>query len=308
MAQNISTVSTVGRVGVAPLAGGSRGTSRRVGVALIYIVLVLGALTVLLPFYSQIATSLKDTNQIAVGSSLSFPNPIRWRNYIDAFTTPGTSFGYYFLNTILVELGVLGGTLLTTTMTAYAFARLNAPFKNQLFFLVLALIAIPGVILLVPQYFIYNKLGLVNTLWPLIIPAFLGGSPAFIFLLRQFFLSIPSEMGEAAVMDGANTITTLFRIYVPLAKPALATVAIFVFIGQWHDFFGPLIYLSGEHNLTLALGINQFVANQSGGGSQSTPWDLLQAASMAIVLPPLLVFIFFQRFFIEGITLGGVKG
>ena len=305
MAQTVSGVSVTKRVGS---RGNTRALRPALGVALTYVILAIGAITVLVPFYSQIATSLKDAGQIAAGGGLSFPNPAHWHNYIDAFTTPGTSFNYYFLNTILIEIGQLGGTLLTTTMTAYAFARLQAPFKNALFFLVLALIAVPGVIMLVPRYFIYTKLHLTDTLWPLIIPAWLGGEPAFIFLLRQFFLGIPGELGEAAVMDGAGTLTTLFRIYVPLAKPALAAVAIFVFIGQWHDFLAPLIYLSSEHHFTLTLGINQFVANQQNGGGQSTTWNLLQAASMAIVLPPLLVFLFFQRFFIEGITLGGIKG
>jgi len=304
VAQTISDVS-IRRQG---RSDDQRAQRHRVGIALTYLVLLGGAITVLVPFYSQLATSFKDTSQIVQGGSLSFPNPLRWHNYIDAFTQQGTSFGYYFLNTILIEIGQLTGTLLTATMAAYAFARLRAPFKDQLFFLVLALIAVPGVILLIPQYFIYTKLNLTDTLWPLIIPAFLGGPPTFIFLLRQFFQGIPGELGEAAFVDGAGTMTTLFRVYVPLAKPALATVAIFVFIGQWHDFLGPLIYLSNEHHLTLALGINNFVAHTNSGGIQSTPWNLLQASSMAIVLPPLLVFLFFQRFFIEGITLGGVKG
>jgi multiple sugar transport system permease protein len=305
MAQTVSGVSVTKRVGS---KGNTRALRHTLGVVLTYLVLTVGAITVLVPFYSQIATSLKDAGQIAAGGGLSFPNPAHWHNYIDAFTTPGTSFNYYFLNTILIEIGQLSGTLLTTTMAAYAFARLQAPFKDQLFFLVLALIAVPGVIMLIPQYFIYTKLHLTDTLWPLIIPAWLGGAPSFIFLLRQFFLGVPGELGEAAVVDGAGTMTTLFRIYVPLAKPALAAVAIFVFIGQWHDFLAPLIYLSNEHHFTLTLGINQFVANQQSGGGQSTTWNLLQASSMAIVLPPLLVFLFFQRFFIEGITLGGVKG
>ncbi len=305
MAQTVSGVTIGKKVGS---KGHTHVLRHGVSAALVYLILVLGAITVLVPFYSQIATSLKDAGQIATGGGLSFPNPAHWRNYIDAFTTPGTSFNYYFLNTILIEIGQLSGTLLTTTMAAYAFARIRAPFKDALFVLVLALIAVPGVIMLVPLYFIYTKLHLTDTLWPLIIPAWLGGSPAYIFLLRQFFLGIPGELGEAAVMDGAGTMTTLFRIYVPLAKPALAAVAIFVFIGQWHDFLAPLIYLSSEHHFTLTLGINQFVANQQSGGGQSTTWNLLQAASMAIVLPPLLVFLFFQRFFIEGITLGGIKG
>ncbi len=307
MAQSISPVAAGGRV-ASDRGTGARARRRLIGTVLTYLILTVGAISVLIPFYSQITTSLKDGNQIAAGGALAFPNPAHWHNFIDAFTQPSAQFGYYFLNTILIEIGQLTGTLLTATMAAYAFARLRAPFKDQLFFLVLALIAVPGVILLVPQYFIYSKLNLTDTLWPLIIPAFLGGAPTYIFLLRQFFQGVPAELGEAAFVDGAGTMTTLFRVYAPLAKPALAAVAIFVFIGQWHDFFGPLIYLSSESHFTLALGINKFVANTSAGGGQSTTWNLLQASSMAIVLPPLLVFLFFQRFFIEGITLGGVKG
>src|SRR5262249_32962503 len=134
---------------------------------------------------------------------------------------------------------------------------------------------------------------------------FLGGGAFNIFLLRQFFLGIPSDLAEAATIDGAGTLGVLYRIYVPLAKPALATIAIMTFIGVWHDFFGPLIYLNTEHHFTLALGSNEFIQQEKG---QATHWNYVMVASTAIILPPLLLFLFFQRFFVEGITLGGVKG
>ena len=165
---------------------------------------------------------------------------------------------------------------------------------------------LPGIITLVPQYFIYNKLGMVDTFWPLIIPAWFGGGAFNIFLIRQFFLGIPGELGEAAEIDGAGTFTTVFRIYAPLAKPALAAVTIITFIGVWHDFFGPLIYLNSESHFTLALGVNEFIQNAKTG--LLTHWGLVMASSTAIIVPPLLLFLFFQRFFIEGVILGGVKG
>jgi len=160
---------------------------------------------------------------------------------------------------------------------------------------------LPYVVTLVPTYVVWARIGLVNTFWPLILPAFFG-NPYFTFLLRQFFLGIPVEMEEAARIDGANTWQMIWRIFVPLSTAVLATMVIFTFIDKWHDFLGPLIYLNDSGLFTLALGINFFK------GQYSTDWNYLMAASTALIIPPLLIFFFAQRFFIEGIQLGGVKG
>ena len=166
-------------------------------------------------------------------------------------------------------------------------------------------LAVGSIGILVPSYFIFVRLHWVDTLLPLIVPSWLGGGAFNIFLLRQFFLSIPNELGEAATIDGASILGVMFRIYVPLAKPAVAAIAIMTFIGTWHDFFGPLIYLNTEHHFTLALGINEYIQQVKG---QTTHWNLVMAASMSIIVPPLILFVAFQRFFIEGIMLGGLKG
>ncbi len=274
------------------------------GDLIVFIVLCIGSVVVLVPFFWQVSTSLKSDAQVNLIPPQWIPTPIHPDNYVTAFSE--LPFNYFFRNTILIEFGVLAGTLISSTMVAYAFARLNAPFKNVLFFIVLSTMMLPGVITLVPSYFIFVKLHWVDTLLPLIVPAWLGGGAFNIFLLRQFFLNIPAELGDAAAIDGAGTLRTIFQIYVPLAKPAIAAVAIMTFIGVWHDFMGPLIYLNSEHNFTLALGINEFIQeNQTGA---MTHWPLVMAASTAIILPPLLVFLFFQRYFVEGVLLGGTKG
>jgi ABC-type glycerol-3-phosphate transport system permease component len=276
-----------------------------VGKALIYIVLSVGAIGVLVPFLWQVSTSLKSDAQINSVPPAWIPNPIRWANYSDAYSY--LPFGIFFRNTVIVEIGVISGMLLSSTMAAYAFARLNAPFKDQMFLLVLSTMMLPGIITLIPSYVIFKDLGMVDTLWPLILPAWFSAGYAFgIFLIRQFFLGIPGELGEAATIDGSGTLGILFRIYAPLAKPAMAAITIMTFISAWHDFFTPLIFLNSEHNFTLALGINEFIQNTKTG--VQTHWGLVMAASMSIVVPPLILFLAFQRFFVSGITLGGVKG
>jgi multiple sugar transport system permease protein len=276
----------------------------RLSTAAVYLVLAIGAIAILVPFLFQISTSLKDDAQVNIIPTQWIPNPVHWDNYVSAFTA--LPFNVFFMNTVLVEAGVLSGALLSGIMAAYAFARLDAPFKNTLFLVMLSTLMLPNIITLVPSYFIFVKLHWVDTLLPLIVPAwFSAGYATNIFLLRQFFLGIPNDLGEAALMDGAGTLMTMFRIYVPLAKPAIATITIMMFIAAWHDFFNPLIYLNTERHFTLALGINEFISQVRG---QQTHWNLVQAASMSIILPPVLLFLFFQRFFIEGITLGGVKG
>lgn len=280
---------------------GSRGL---LGDIVVYVILAVGAIILLVPFFWQVSTSLKSELQVNAIPPMWIPQPMHPNNYVSAFTQ--LPFNYFFRNTILIEIGVLVGTLISSTMVAYAFARLNAPGKNILFIIVLSTMMLPGIITLVPSYFIFVKLHWVDTLLPLIVPAWFGGGAFNIFLLRQFFLSVPGDLGDAAAIDGAGIIKTIFLIYVPLAKPALAAVAIMTFIGVWHDFLGPLIYLNSEHNFTLALGINEFIQNNKTGAV--TEWPLVMAASTAIIVPPLAVFLAFQRFFIEGILLGSTKG
>ncbi len=286
-------------------AGAKRARAARHNIALglRYAILIVGAIVLMIPFAWQLSTSLKDDQQINAVPGSFLPNPAHLDSYVQAYTI--LPFNIFFKNTVLIEIGVMSGVLITSTMVAYAFARLQAPFKDTLFIIVLSTMMLPFIITLVPTYFIWVHLHLADTLWPLIIPSWFGGGAFNIFLLRQFFLTIPGELGEAATIDGAGILTVMVRIFVPLAQPAIAAIAILTFIGTWHDFLGPLIYLNSEHNFTLALGINEFISQQRGAVNH---WGWVMAASMSIIVPPLVLFIVFQRFFVEGITLGGIKG
>ena len=183
---------------------------------------------------------------------------------------------------------------------AYGFARLRAPGKGVLFILLLATMMLPYPVVMIPQYIIFSELDLVNTFWPLILPAFLG-SAFYIFLLRQFFLQIPPDLEDAARIDGANILQIIWFVILPLARPAMATVAIFTFQFAWNDFLAPLIYLQDQSKYTLMLGLSFFRS------SFQVNWAYLMAASLVIALPVILLFFFAQREFVEGITVGGIK-
>ena len=193
------------------------------------------------------------------------------------------------------------GHLLSCTVIAYAFARLRAPGRDFLFVVMLATMMLPYPVTMVPLYVLFNRLGWINTFLPLVVPAYLG-SPFYIFLMRQFFLTIPRDFEDAARIDGANTLQIIWRIMLPMAMPALATVAIFTFQATWNDFLAPLIYLQRPELYTVTLGLQFFRS------TYTTNWAYLMAASLVTTLPVIVVFFVAQRYFIEGITLTGVKG
>ncbi len=225
---------------------------------------------------------------------------MEWENYWVAITA--LPFHLYLKNTMIIIVSRLIGTTLTASMAAYAFARLRFPGRNTIFILVLGTMMLPEMVTLVPRYLLFNELGWIDTLYPLILPHLLGGTAFFIFLLRQFFLSIPLELEDAAKIDGASYLRIYWQIILPLAKPALATVALFIFVWGWNEFTEPLIYLQSEVNKTMALGVYSF------RGLYNTEWNLMMAASTVMVLPVLIVFFFTQRFFIEGISITGLHG
>ena len=210
-------------------------------------------------------------------------------------------FARYSLNTLFIAIMVIAGHVLSCTVVAYAFARLRAPGKNFLFLVLLATMMLPYPVTMVPIYIGFTTLDWVNTFLPLIVPAFFG-SPFYIFLMRQFFLTLPAELEDAARVDGANTLQIIWHIILPISKPALATVAIFTFQASWNDFLGPLIYLHDQTKYTVSLGLNFFRS------SYDVRWGYLMAASLVTMLPVILVFFLAQRSFIEGITLTGMKG
>lgn len=261
--------------------------------------LICTATLFLIPLLWMISSSLKPDYAIFAVPPQLFPNPPRWENYPEALTF--VPFGRYTLNTLVISAVTIVGHLLSCTVIAYAFARLRAPGREFLFLVVLATMMLPYPVTMVPLYVLFQRLGWINTILPLTAPAFFG-SPLYIFLLRQFFLTLPVDLEDAARIDGAGTVRIIRHIILPLSLPALATVAIFTFQGAWNDFLPQLIYLQNPQNFTITLGLQFFRT------SYTTSWAYLMAASLATMLPVVMVFLLAQRMFIEGITLTGMKG
>lgn len=229
---------------------------------------------------------------------------LRWENYTDAlnFVPKGTHKGLLYLwNTLYVTILSVLGTLISSSMVAYSFARLKWPGKELFFGLLLATMMLPGAVTMMPVFLIFRSLGWVDTLRPLWVPAFFGGAFS-VFLLRQFFMTIPKELEEAARIDGAGYWTTFWRIMIQQVKPALAAVAIMTFMASWNNFMGPLIYLNSPEKMTLAYALQLFQ------GEHSAEFGMVMAASTMVMIPVLLLFFFTQRYFIEGVTLTGIKG
>ncbi|MGA9349365.1 MAG: carbohydrate ABC transporter permease [Anaerolineae bacterium] len=310
MATQSETVS-VTRAPGARLPIGRLVNGERLWRALTWTLLLVGACVMLLPFLWLVTSSLKTELEVFQYPPKWIPTPPQFQNYIDAWTTkplrqPG--FGVYLKNTffivILNEIAILG----STSLCAYALARIDFPGKNFWFAVVLSTMMLPGVVLMIPTFVLYSRMGWVNTFLPLTVPHFFaasGGGAFFIFLLRQFFLTLPPELADAARVDGCSELGIYRRIMLPLAKPALATVAVFTFIWSWNDYMGPLLYLSKDPNKwTVALGLAMFRT----GMWQRTRWDLLMAASTMMLMPIVVIFFLAQRYFIQGIVVTGLKG
>lgn len=257
------------------------------------------AILFLIPLLWMVSSSLKPTYQIFETPPRWIPNPPRWENFSEALTT--LPFALYIRNTAVITVLTIVGHLLSCTLIAYAFARLRAPGRDALFVVMLATMMLPYPVTMTPLYVIFNRLGWINTILPLTAPAFFG-SAFYIFLMRQFFMTIPRDFEDAARIDGANTLQIIGRIMAPMAMPALATVTIFTFQATWNDFLAPLIYLQRPELYTVTLGLQFFRS------TYTTNWAYLMAASLVTTLPVIVVFFAAQRYFIEGITLSGVKG
>jgi multiple sugar transport system permease protein len=266
---------------------------------LTYTLLIGLSIVFIFPFLWLIGTSLKPENE-----ALSFPPtliPKVWdfANYKDVFTI--VNFGRYYLNSIIVAGLTVFGTVVSSTIVAYGFARINAKGRNVWFILLLATMMLPPQVTMIPVYMIFAKLGWTNTFLPLIVPHFFG-SAYFIFLLRQFFKTIPKELEESAYLDGCSAFGIFWRIVLPLSVPAVITVALLSFMWTWNDFLGPLIYLNDDSMFTLALGILQFK------GALLIEWGPMMAASLLIILPLIILFFLGQKYFVEGIASTGSKG
>ncbi|MDI9259764.1 carbohydrate ABC transporter permease [Alicyclobacillus sendaiensis] len=224
---------------------------------------------------------------------------MEWSNYAQALTSQ--PFGRYALNSLFIALVNVVGNLVSNSFVAYGFARFRFPGRRVLFMLLLATMMVPSQVLLVPQFILFHDLGWINTFLPLTVPSFFG-SAFYVFLLRQFFMTIPVELEEAARIDGAGPLRIFFSVVLPLIRPALTAVAIFSFQGAWNDFLTPLIYLSDPSKFTLQLGLAQFQ------GSFHTDWNLIMAASVVVMLPMAIIFFVAQKYFVQGITMTGTKG
>ncbi|MCD6519600.1 MAG: carbohydrate ABC transporter permease [Anaerolineae bacterium] len=256
-----------------------------------------------IPFYWMIISSLKTKDEVFAWPIVWFPKVLHWENYPEAWKT--YPFTRFYLNTIGLTALRLQGVLLSCTSVAYAFARLRTPLKGVLFTFLLSTMMLPRQVTLIPMFVIWYRLGALNTYWPLVLPYFFG-SAYHIFLLRQFFLTIPPQLGEAAKIDGCSEWGILWRIYLPLSKPALAVVSIFTFQWSWGDFFSPLIYLTDLEKMPVSFGIFLFKNEAQYGGI--TYWHHIMAMSVVMVLPPIILFFTAQKYFIQGIVMTGIKG
>lgn len=254
----------------------------------------------IVPFFWMVTTSVKTDAQLFEFPIEWVPNPVTLDHYRYGLTF--VPFGRYILNTLFVAGVSVAGTVLSCSMVAYSLARISWPGRNVLFIILLATLMIPFPVTMVPLFIMFSNMGWVNTFLPLTVPAFFGNA-FFIFLLRQFFMTIPRDLSDAARVDGANELRIFLGVILPLSKPALATVALFTFINAWSDFLGPLIYLGGaSEKFTVSLGLSIFQ------GEYSTEFGALMAASTVMLLPIVVLFFLTQRTFIQGITLTGIKG
>jgi multiple sugar transport system permease protein len=277
---------------------------------LTYALLVLFSIFFLVPLLWAVLASLKSPAELQQYPHPLLPRDWRWSNWLDVWTV--IPLGRFFINTITITVLALAGQLLSCSLVAYGFARFRFPFRRLLFSVVIAVLILPGISSLIPQYVIYTRLGWLDTFLPLIVPWWLAagsGSAFSIFLLRQFYANIPRELEEAAVLDGASHLRVWWSIILPLSRPALGAVAVLGFIWHWTEFLGPLIYLQSQDKFTLTLGLRflQTGAADTTVVSQSTD-QYLMVATLLACLPPLLLFLFAQRHFIQGINLSGGKG
>lgn len=273
---------------------------QRIRKSFIYLLLIGFSVLFVFPFIWMVGTSLTSSGMVLDRARPIIPLHPVWGNYIEALTV--LPFGIFLKNTLLISVMCVIGQTLSASLVAFAFARLKFPGRDALFVLVLSTMMLPPQVTMIPTFIMFTIPGWIDSLKPLIIPAFFGGGAFFIFLLRQFFLTIPAELEDAARIDGCSSFGIYRHVIMPLSKPALTAVALFSFIGHWNDFLGPLIYTQSMDKKTLALGLNAFK------GLHGTEYNLMMAASVAVLIPIIVIFFFSQKYFVEGVVTSGVKG
>ncbi|MEZ4660361.1 MAG: carbohydrate ABC transporter permease [Caldilineaceae bacterium] len=270
----------------------------------VYACATIAAILFALPFLWTVGSSLKSVTEIFAFPPTLWPHEPRWANYADVFRI--APFGQFIYNTAFITAFAMLGQILSASAVAFGFSRFRFPGREALFFVVLSTMMLPWQVTIVPTFLLFRYLNWINTYFPLIIPSFFGGGAFYIFLLRQFFLTIPKDLDEAAKIDGASSVRIFWNILLPLAKPALATVAIFSFIEHWNEFIGPLIFLNSPEKFTVSIGLRHFTATPF--ESDEPREAILMAASLIVALPPLALFFIAQKYFVQGIVTTGLKG
>ncbi|MED4957953.1 carbohydrate ABC transporter permease [Paenibacillus sp. FSL R5-0527] len=267
--------------------------------------MILFSLVMIYPVLWWIGASLKTNSELA--SPNIFPSAPQWSNFVKGWNSvPGHSFSDFYLNTFGLELAVMAATLVSSTLVAFGFGRLNFPLKNLWFSLFMLTLMMPGQVLIIPQYALFHQLGWVNTYWPFIVPHMLAGGAGgtfFVFLLIQFVRGIPKELDESAKIDGCSWFGIYLRVVMPLMKPAIVTVMIFCFLWNWDDFLGHLLYLNSVDKYTVSLALRMINDSQS-----AQEWGQLLAMSLVSIVPATVIFMFLQKYFVEGIATTGIKG
>jgi ABC-type glycerol-3-phosphate transport system permease component len=293
--------------GATPQSTGKRsslGANQFWGQVMLYAIAILTALAFSLPFFWTVSSSLKSAAEIRQIPPAFWPAELRWVNYADVFRI--APFAKFIWNTTVITLLAMIGQIISAAAVAYGFTRFRFPGRETLFFVVLSTMMLPWQVTIVPQFLLFRYLDWINTFLPLIVPSFFGGGAFFIFLLRQFFMTIPRDLDEAAKLDGASSVRIFWNIILPLSGPAIATVAIFSFLQHWNEFIGPLIFLNTEDKFTLSIGLRYFMVNPF--ESDEPREAILMAASIIVALPSLILFFVAQKYFVRGIVTTGLKG
>jgi multiple sugar transport system permease protein len=269
----------------------------------VYALLLLGVAIVMIPFIWMLSTSLKKESELFVYPPVWIPTPLQWQNYREAWNA--LPFNRFLLNTLFMTALAMFAEVFTAAIVAYGFARFRFPLRNTLFIILLSTMMLPGILTLIPKFVMWREVDRIDTFTPLTVGAWFVWGPSFVFLLRQFFLTIPREIEEAAIIDGANTVQVFSQIMLPLVKPALLAIGVLSFQANWNNFEGALIYLNTLDKYPMVLGLQFFGASLS---REAPKWHLMMAMSTAMAAPILALFFIAQRYFIEGLTAGSVKG
>lgn len=272
-------------------------------VALTYLALAIGGVLFSIPFLWTLTSSLKTGPETHLIPPTFFPEVPQWGNYVRIWSEQPVA--RWLVNSAIIIVLSVPGAILTATLVAYSFARFSYPGRDFFFMVMLSTLMIPYEVTLIPQYLLFQKLEWINTFYPLVIPSWIGGGAFTIFLMRQFLMTIPRDLDEAARVDGANSFQILWSILVPLCRPALATIAILQFLTHWNDFLGPFIYLNSEELFTMSVGLRYFKSLPETAGEPKE--HLLMAATVIMSLPAIVLFFAAQRYFVRGIVMSGLK-